>query len=118
MKYCAHCGEELLDEAVLCPKCGCWVNKEKTAESVDTVNHKLKTNVCALVGFILSLVSLVIFVNFFGMASIAGMVCSIVGLKEVNNVKGQRGKEFAITGIVIGALTSLFGFFYWMNLIP
>ena len=115
MKYCAHCGEELLDEAVLCPKCGCWVNEEKST----TINQKLKTNVCALIGFILSLVSLVIFVNFFGMASIAGLVCSIVGLKEVNKFKdGQRGKEFAITGIVIGACTSLFGFFYWMNLVP
>ena len=23
MKYCSHCGAELLDEAVICPKCGC-----------------------------------------------------------------------------------------------
>ncbi|MCH5151434.1 MAG: DUF4190 domain-containing protein [Clostridiales bacterium] len=114
MKYCGHCGSELLDEAVVCPKCGCWTNDNPAT----TVTQKLKTNVCALIGFILSLVSLVIFVNFFGMASIAGLVCSIVGLKEVKSIKGQRGKEFAITGIVIGACTSLFGFFYWMTLIP
>lgn len=25
MKYCSHCGNELLDEAILCPKCGCPV---------------------------------------------------------------------------------------------
>ena len=23
MKYCSHCGKELLDEAVICPSCGC-----------------------------------------------------------------------------------------------
>ena len=23
MKYCSHCGKELLDEAVICPGCGC-----------------------------------------------------------------------------------------------
>ncbi len=23
MKYCTHCGKELLDEAVICPGCGC-----------------------------------------------------------------------------------------------
>ncbi len=23
MKYCSHCGKELLDEAVICPNCGC-----------------------------------------------------------------------------------------------
>ena len=26
MKYCAHCGAQLVDEAVVCPKCGCAVN--------------------------------------------------------------------------------------------
>lgn len=25
MKYCSHCGKELLDEAVICPHCGCQV---------------------------------------------------------------------------------------------
>ena len=25
MKYCTHCGNELNDEAVICPKCGCAV---------------------------------------------------------------------------------------------
>ena len=29
MKYCAHCGKELLDEAVICPGCGCEVNEKK-----------------------------------------------------------------------------------------
>jgi TM2 domain-containing membrane protein YozV len=27
MKFCAHCGNELLDEAVVCVKCGCAVNQ-------------------------------------------------------------------------------------------
>lgn len=22
MKYCSHCGKELMDEAVICPNCG------------------------------------------------------------------------------------------------
>lgn len=26
MKYCSKCGNELMDEAVFCPKCGCAVN--------------------------------------------------------------------------------------------
>lgn len=25
MKYCSHCGKEILDEAVICPHCGCMV---------------------------------------------------------------------------------------------
>ena len=30
MKYCSHCGNELLDEAVICPSCGCKVASTKT----------------------------------------------------------------------------------------
>ena len=26
MKYCTHCGKELLDEAVICVGCGCSVS--------------------------------------------------------------------------------------------
>lgn len=29
MKYCRSCGNELLDEAVVCPKCGCAVEGAK-----------------------------------------------------------------------------------------
>ena len=25
MKYCSHCGKELMDEAIICPGCGCAV---------------------------------------------------------------------------------------------
>ena len=30
MKYCAQCGAQLVDEAVVCPKCGCAVAPTKT----------------------------------------------------------------------------------------
>ena len=31
MKYCSKCGNELFDEAVVCPKCGCAT--EQTAKN-------------------------------------------------------------------------------------
>ena len=34
MKYCSHCGKELLDEAVICPSCGCS-NESATSKSED-----------------------------------------------------------------------------------
>ena len=34
MKYCAHCGAEVFDEAVLCVKCGCSLETEKTTAAV------------------------------------------------------------------------------------
>lgn len=30
MKYCTKCGAELLDDAVVCPNCGCKANNNKT----------------------------------------------------------------------------------------
>lgn len=36
MKFCQHCGKEILDEAVICPGCGCSVQTaDNTAKEVD-----------------------------------------------------------------------------------
>ena len=35
MKFCTHCGKELMDEAVVCTNCGCAVNGAKMAELLD-----------------------------------------------------------------------------------
>ncbi len=39
MKYCQNCGNELLNEAVVCPKCGCMTNLIPI--TVDIVNVPL-----------------------------------------------------------------------------
>ena len=54
MKYCTHCGKELLDEAVICVGCGCAVdgynNRQFGGGSADgaallnTLSQRLKTN--------------------------------------------------------------------------
>lgn len=41
MKYCTKCGNELYDEAVLCPKCGCPV--QNASISADKPSGGLKT---------------------------------------------------------------------------
>lgn len=33
MKFCQKCGKEIMDEAVICPGCGCSVAQEKPAEN-------------------------------------------------------------------------------------
>lgn len=42
MKYCSHCGKELLDEAVVCPNCGCEVEGVKKADN-DRDKETLRT---------------------------------------------------------------------------
>lgn len=41
MKYCTKCGNELYDEAVICPKCGCPV--QNASISTDKPSGGLKT---------------------------------------------------------------------------
>lgn len=113
MKYCTHCGAELMDDAVICPKCGCWAST-----GVASMQQKAKLNACALVGFILSLVGVVLFfVDFMGLLELAGMIVSIVGLVQIGRNTEQRGKAFAITGVSVGACLFVFGVMYWITVL-
>lgn len=35
MKYCEKCGNQLFDEAVVCPKCGCTAGKSPSMQKQD-----------------------------------------------------------------------------------
>mgnify|MGYP000849841131 CR=1 FL=1 len=69
MKYCSKCGNELLDEAVICPKCGCPVAAEgvPVVPSAPTLkNAKIKSaSTLNLIAFILNAVILVFMVSQF-----------------------------------------------------
>ena len=32
MKYCSQCGAQLVDEAVVCPQCGCPVQPQRSVD--------------------------------------------------------------------------------------
>lgn len=113
MKFCSYCGAELQDGAEICKNCGCRAVNAPVKSSAS----KSGLNVLALVGFILSIVSLLVSLCllvfeydsahtsalFSGMPiAIAGLVCSIVGLVNIKRNQ-QRGKGFALTGIILAA---------------
>lgn len=89
MKYCTHCGAELLDEAVICPKCGCAIGKYTSAEEADQSSH---WNILCVIGFAFS---------FF--AALVGLILSIVGRKQVMQ-SGEKGKDLATAGIIISSV--------------
>lgn len=86
MKYCTHCGTELFDQAIMCPKCGCATDELEVNKSTESWNG------LAIAGFIVSFFSCVV-----------GLILSIIGLKKVRQ-SGENGKGLAIAGIIISAV--------------
>ena len=65
-----------------------------------------RTNVFAIAGFILALVSL--FLNFFGIMGILATVFSGIGLYKVEECKSGRG--LGVAGLVIGIISIVYAF--------
>lgn len=63
MKYCSKCGNELHDDAVICPKCGCPVNGGKGTDKKSDLGNRVKTAlVLNLIAFPIALFSILNFV--------------------------------------------------------
>ena len=101
MTYCSHCGVVVLDEAVVCPKCGCPAQRVNATTNCENKDW----NGFALAGFIVSFYTVLV-----------GLVLSIVGLCQVKR-NGGNGKGFAIAGIVITTLKILLYISIWILLI-
>lgn len=86
MKYCTNCGNELKDEAVICPKCGTQVGEIKKAENEDSKAPK-----------VLGILSVV----FGALGGIAGLVLGIIGLCID---KKKKYRVLNIVGICLFAL--------------
>ena len=44
MKYCSKCGKEIIDEAIVCPECGCAV----VAPQTTSLEDKVSVGLCVL----------------------------------------------------------------------
>lgn len=94
MKFCTHCGNELMDEAVICPKCGCQAenyNVNNRNGSQSSSGESLST--LAIIGFVFAFVQ-----------SIVGLICSIIAYKNAVAEGNEKSKSFAKCGIIISAV--------------
>lgn len=82
MEYCIRCGSTILDEAVICPHCGCAQGTQKREE----------TNGMAIAGFVCSF-----------LIPLLGLIFGAIGLKTANNIGNGRG--LSIAAIVISILS-------------
>lgn len=56
MKYCSKCGKEIMDEAVVCPNCGCSLEETKAQNSTDSSSAGW-----AFLGFCIPIVGLILY---------------------------------------------------------
>ena len=110
--YCKTCGKEINENAVVCVNCGVLLDNA-TLEQINGHKESKKTNVCALVGFILSLVGFVLGI-YVSPLIVAGFILSIIGLTQYK--KTGVGKGFAIAGIAISASAFALYFIIFMSL--
>ena len=108
--YCKTCGKEISENAVVCVHCGVLLDNA-TLEQINGQKQTKKTNVCALVGFILSLVGFVLGIYVSPLIVASGI---IIGLTQYK--KTGVGKGFAIAGIVISASAFALYFIIFMSL--
>ena len=115
-KYCTECGKEISDKATSCPNCGCPVeydNRVTNNNISNTIDRSEQYNVMGISGFVTSMVSLLL--NFWGIVGIVAVILSTVGLTQIRNTN-EKGKGLAITGIVVGSISVVYGFITLMLL--
>ena len=111
MAYCCNCGKEVEKDVKFCPHCGANQYQNVTIvppQQTIPVPQEKKLNVFALVGFILSLVSL--FLSIYGIVSVSATIFSTIGYIQINE-NNEKGKGFAITGIILGSISLLYEIF-------
>lgn len=101
--FCKNCGKEIDDRATVCVHCGVPV----TVEEVE----KRKVNGLAIAGFVVALVSLWLGI-YFCIASIVGLVLSIVGMATSKKYNSCNG--LAIAGLVISILSVVAWAIVWL----
>ena len=93
MKYCGKCGAEIADEAVVCTKCGCSVQK------CEAPAIKLKTNRGLLKYILLSIITLGIY-TLVVMSKISTEI-NVVASKY----DGKKTMHFLVAFLLLGGIT-------------
>ena len=105
--FCNNCGKEIDDNAYVCPNCGVKVS---SGQQVETTVSK-KVNGLGIAGFVVSLVSLWLGM-YFCIASVVGLVLSIVGMCFRKKCTSCNG--LAIAGLVLGIVSLVIWAIVWI----
>lgn len=118
MKYCSHCGKELLDDAVVCVGCGCAVEGQNTQTANDmsfdgtallnTLSQRLNTN--GIIWLVIGVLQILggIFINWFLL--IVGVLNIISSIQDMQYSKTLMEKPSGIVARfepIIGPIITL-----------
>ncbi len=112
--YCYNCGKELENETTICPECGATQPAQEKESTADPYNYEPlnknnpeidQYNILCVIGMVISCISLVFRLH--GLTAVAGIIVSVLGLLDYPK-KNEKGRGFAIAGIVIGAISLVF----------
>ena len=110
MKYCAHCGKEIADEAVICLNCGCSAQQRYAAINTSQY-YREPQSVCveensesqlAIWAKICGIVSF--FIGWFALG-ITAIVLANASKDDTNGVMSSSAKEGYICGIISTVLS-------------
>lgn len=104
-KYCSNCGKMVNEDQDICLNCGKAINNKDNSEQ----NNKM-----AMTGFYVSLFSLIL--NFGGIVGLVAFILSTIGLTQVIKTH-EKGKAFAIIGMIVGLISIAYGIYSINNLI-
>lgn len=61
MKYCTKCGNELFDEAVMCPKCGCVAEAPKPSKEIsEKAKNQTKGALLIIAGIMIIVITIIL----------------------------------------------------------
>ena len=82
--FCSKCGEKIMEEAVICPHCGCYTNNQKKNEKPATNSSGLKT--AAKIFMIISCISTgLMFLLIFPLIALAWQIpMTVIYCKKIN----------------------------------
>ena len=98
MKFCSKCGNELHDEAVICPKCGCAVDEIQTRNTSGSNNAITVAKVFIIIGCVFS--------GLFFLISLSWTIpMTVIFFKKIKN--GERiGTGFKVCILLFVSLIS------------
>ena len=132
MKFCEHCGKEILDEAVICVHCGCAVNSpgktfSNTGNLVEELAKKVKIN--GIIWLVIAAIQIALGITLNWVLLIVGVLNIISAIQNINysetvvmNPKGIVAKYKPLTmpvivliyNLIFGGIIGVVGSLYYL----